>query len=164
MRGRWLLALAATTIVVVGAIVMMSVARSVPGIAERPTVGLDVSNLYPGDVTEVETTRSYGIRTVFVADVPGVGLRAFLARDTHSGCRIRWTGDPDYEPFTNSIRVSFEDPCHGSVYALDGSCVGGPCPRDLDGFVVDVDDHTALVDVGHLVRGARRGTSGPVVD
>jgi len=41
---------------------------------------------------------------------------------THLGCRYAW----------NPTSGHFECPCHGSVYAPDGTVLGGPAPRRLD--------------------------------
>ncbi len=40
----------------------------------------------------------------------------------HLGCQYDW----------NTSSGHFECPCHGSVYALDGTVLGGPAPRRLD--------------------------------
>jgi Rieske Fe-S protein len=161
MRGRLLFALFATTIVVAMGIAAVTIGGSAGSERARSTVvAVDVTSLRPGRVTSIEASLPHhpaSSHTIFVADVPGAGLRAYLARSPHLGCRLRWTGDPAHKSFTNSPNVSFEDPCGGSVFALDGSCVGGPSPRALDGYPVEVVDHTARIDVAHLVRGARRG-------
>ncbi|HUH67010.1 MAG TPA: ubiquinol-cytochrome c reductase iron-sulfur subunit [Syntrophales bacterium] len=41
---------------------------------------------------------------------------------THLGCHFNW----------NPASEHFECPCHGSVYAIDGTVLGGPAPRHLD--------------------------------
>jgi Rieske Fe-S protein len=48
----------------------------------------------------------------------------------------------------------FEDPCGGATFALDGRCVSGPCPRNLDEFPIVEDSGATYVDLTHVVRGA----------
>jgi Rieske Fe-S protein len=67
-----------------------------------------------------------------------------------------WVGNPKYQRFTSSPEVAFEDPCGGSVFALDGSWVGGPAPRALDHYPVRVVGDTAQVRVSQLIMGHTR--------
>jgi hypothetical protein len=53
--------------------------------------------------------------------------------------------------------MEFQDPCGGSVFALDGDCIGGPCPRNLDRCRVNLRDHVAEIDVNELLKGSPRG-------
>jgi Rieske Fe-S protein len=53
--------------------------------------------------------------------------------------------------------IAFQDPCGGSVFAIDGDCIGGPCPRGLDRYPVEVHGDTAEIDVTQLVKGPPRG-------
>jgi glycine/D-amino acid oxidase-like deaminating enzyme/nitrite reductase/ring-hydroxylating ferredoxin subunit len=55
------------------------------------------------------------------------GLHAVSARCTHMGCIVDW----------NEAEASWDCPCHGSRFAVDGSVLQGPAvaplePRDLD--------------------------------
>jgi Rieske Fe-S protein len=88
---------------------------------------------------------------------------AFLGVSTHLGCRLLAPGDPWYgEGFTRtSLRYLFEDPCGGSVYALNGDCTGGPCPRGLDRYGVKNVDGNAEIDLKHLMAGPPRVYMGP---
>jgi Rieske Fe-S protein len=61
--------------------------------------------------------------------------------------------------FSGKDDIAFEDPCGGSTFALDGRCIGGPCPRDLDRYAVKLVDHTATFDLHKLQRGPLRGTA-----
>jgi len=117
---------------------------------------VDVSKLRPAQVDVVDTTlpgESWSTR-IFVTRVPGDGVKAYLAKSTHLGCRLSWTGQPSYGDITVGPRVAFADPCGGSEWSVDGVCLGGPCPRALDRYPVQVVDGTATVDLSHLVRGA----------
>jgi nitrite reductase/ring-hydroxylating ferredoxin subunit len=95
---------------------------------------------------------------VFLARSGAQDVRAYLAKSTHLGCRLLLPSDEDYgEGFTTtSSRFFFEDPCGGSVYSFRGKCTAGPCPRDLDGYTVEVRDDHAEIDLRHLVRGSAR--------
>ncbi|MDP8959400.1 MAG: Rieske 2Fe-2S domain-containing protein, partial [Actinomycetota bacterium] len=50
----------------------------------------------------------------------------------------------------------FECPCHGSKYNLHGEYEAGPAPRNLDRFVVEVDEANHLIiRTGSLVETPR---------
>jgi len=61
---------------------------------------------------------------------------AISSRCMHLGCPVRWT----------SAAQRFICPCHGGVYAFDGSVSGGPPVRPLDHFYTRV--RNGLVEVG----------------
>ena len=44
-----------------------------------------------------------------------------------------------------------------ALLASTGKCTGGPCPRDLDGYAVEVRDDHAEIDLRHLITGPARG-------
>jgi len=71
-------------------------------------------------------------------------LHALWARSTHLGCR------------TVPRAHGFEDPCGGSMFALDGGCVSGPCPRGLDEFMLVERQGVTYADLRQLVRGQPR--------
>ena len=84
------------------------------------------------DVKEIDL---YLVRT-------GDGVHALWARSTHLGCR------------TVPHAGGFEDPCGGAMFTLDGRCVSGPCPRNLDEFPIVEDASSTYVDLTHVERGA----------
>ena len=96
---------------------------------------------------------------VFLARTTHQDVHAYLAKSTHLGCRLLAPDDGHYGVgFTvTSRRFFFEDPCGGSLYSLAGECTGGPCPRNLDGYAVEVRDDHAEIDLRHLIKGSPRG-------
>jgi Rieske Fe-S protein len=48
-------------------------------------------------------------------------LYAVSAACTHKGCTVTW----------NNADRTWDCPCHGSVYAADGSVIHGPARQDL---------------------------------
>ncbi len=74
------------------------------------------------------------------------GLMALWQRCVHLGCRV---------PTCDSSQ-GFECPCHGSKYNYHGEYEDGPAPRNLDRFVVTVNDANELViDTGQVIQTAR---------
>lgn len=57
-------------------------------------------------------------------------VSVFLARSPHMGCLMNW----------NLEMQTFEDPCFGSRFALDGSYESGPAPRSLDELPAEIKD------------------------
>ena len=53
----------------------------------------------------------------------------------------------------------FECPCHASKYNFHGEYEDGPAPRNLDRFVVSVDDAgNLIIDTGQVIETARSAT------
>ena len=65
-----------------------------------------------------------------------------------SGCRVPWCPSSQW----------FECPCHGSKYNRVGEKQGGPAPRGLDRFALEVSGGNIIVDTGLLVTGPPIGT------
>jgi Rieske Fe-S protein len=84
------------------------------------------------------------VRLVVLADRPvfvlrtGTEVRAFSALCTHLKCVVEYAPD----------RKRFECPCHGGVYALDGTNIAGPPPRPLEELEVTISEGSILVGVG----------------
>jgi Rieske Fe-S protein len=108
----------------------------------------------PGNV--VVEGETYAGLDLFVVRT-GRGPRVLWARSPHLGCRVV----PKAE-LEGGLRGSapadaaFGDRCGGSMFALDGQCVAGPCPRGLDGFEVAYREGEVYVDVSRLVHGRPR--------
>jgi cytochrome b6-f complex iron-sulfur subunit len=74
------------------------------------------------------------------------GLMALWQRCVHLGCRV---------PQCDSSQ-GFECPCHSSKYNYHGEYEGGPAPRNLDRFVVEVDDSGQfIIDTGQVIQTSR---------
>lgn len=63
------------------------------------------------------------------------GVMALFQRCVHLGCRVPWC----------ETSQGFECPCHGSKYNRVGEYFAGPAPRNLDRFVVEVNESNELV-------------------
>jgi len=158
VRARVLLVVALSaiifSIVAIGAVAALrdrEASDSRPGV-----VRVDVSDLRRGRVLTIKQFLPRRSTPIFVVHLRGDGIAAYLGRSTHLGCRLEWVGDPHYQRFTNAQDVAFEDPCGGSVFALDGSWVGGPAPRALDRYGVRVVGDTAEIRVNRLIMGQTR--------
>ncbi|MGH9053151.1 MAG: ubiquinol-cytochrome c reductase iron-sulfur subunit [Acidimicrobiia bacterium] len=74
------------------------------------------------------------------------GLTALYQRCVHLGCRVPWCHPSQ----------GFECPCHGSKYNLHGEYEAGPAPRNLDRFLVEVDEGNHLIiDTSQIIQTAR---------
>lgn len=77
------------------------------------------------------------------------GLMALWQRCVHLGCRV---------PQCDSSQ-GFECPCHGSKYNFHGEYEDGPAPRNLDRFVVEVDEAGQfIIDTGQVIQTSRAST------
>ncbi len=63
------------------------------------------------------------------------GMAALYKVCTHLGCLYEWKDQTD----------RFECPCHGSKFRQDGRNILGPATRDLDQFLVSVEDQAGNV-------------------
>jgi len=77
------------------------------------------------------------------------GLVALYQKCPHLGCRV---------PSCNSSQW-FECPCHGSQYNQVGEKKGGPAPRGMDRFAMEVSGGTFIVDTGTVIDGPPIGTN-----
>ena len=62
-------------------------------------------------------------------------VKAFSAVCTHLGCIVEYRNN----------EKRFHCNCHGSVFDLDGKNIGGPAPRPLIPFRVDLQDDNIIV-------------------
>ena len=77
------------------------------------------------------------------------GYVALYQRCVHLGCRVPWCQSSQW----------FECPCHGSKYNRVGEKQGGPAPRGLDRFPLEVSGGNITVDTGIIVVGPPIGTN-----
>lgn len=74
------------------------------------------------------------------------GLMVLWHRCVHLGCRVPYCAESQ----------GFECPCHGSKYNLHGEYEDGPAPRNLDRFIVSIDDNNRLIaDTGQVIETPR---------
>jgi cytochrome b6-f complex iron-sulfur subunit len=76
------------------------------------------------------------------------GYVALYQKCVHLGCRVPWCPSSQW----------FECPCHGSKYNRVGEKQGGPAPRGLDRFALEISGGNIIVDTGLLVTGPPIGT------
>ena len=78
------------------------------------------------------------------------GIVALYQKCPHLGCRVP-------ECVTSQW---FECPCHGSKYNQVGEKRGGPAPRGMDRFAVEIGaDGSLIVDTGTIIQGPPIGTN-----
>ncbi len=81
--------------------------------------------------------------------LPGLeaGLIAIFQKCVHLGCRVPWCQTSQW----------FECPCHGSKYNRVGEKKGGPAPRGLDQFPIEVSGDQVTINTGTVVQGLAIG-------
>jgi cytochrome b6-f complex iron-sulfur subunit len=77
------------------------------------------------------------------------GVMALYQKCPHLGCRV-----PDCK-----TSQWFECPCHGSQFNQAGEKKGGPAPRGMDRFAVEVVGGAIVVNTGLIVPGPAIGTN-----
>jgi len=98
----------------------------------------DLSQLSPGVPQEMTFRRLHADGwkidsekgTAWVVKTADGKVVAFAPACTHLGCAYHW----------DTEKLKFLCPCHGSVFALDGSVLAGPAPRPLDRFETKVEN------------------------
>jgi Rieske Fe-S protein len=81
----------------------------------------------------------------------GSSVLAFSQHSPQQGCSLKLVVDLDFpEPYFREGAV-LADPCHGAMFAVDGTHLGGPSPRDLDQYRVDVSAGRITVDTTSLL-------------
>ena len=100
---------------------------------------------YPGDAV-AKASKAYDGA---VLDGMKEGVVALYQKCVHLGCRV---------PYCKSAQW-FECPCHGSKYNRVGEKKGGPAPRGLDRFGVEVSGGILSVDTSTLIQGPPIGVN-----
>jgi Rieske Fe-S protein len=164
MRVRLVLVLAIVVVLFAAAATFLALWRGGPGGPDRigvlTTTYTDVRVGNAKAIAFDSPDGDHHEERVFLVRSAPATVHAFRGVSTHLGCRLLLPGDAGYgRGFTDvSRRTYFEDPCGGSVYSLDGDCTGGPCPRDLDRYAVEVRDDHVEIDTRDLTRGPARGS------
>lgn len=78
-------------------------------------------------------------------NVAAEGLMALFQRCVHLGCRVPWCAPSQ----------GFECPCHGSKYNVIGEYFGGPAPRNLDRFEVEIRGSNFVIRTGSIIQSPR---------
>lgn len=99
----------------------------VADVASLP-VGQPVDLKVPDALTDAYVRESV-IRHMWVVKQSDAQVAVFSPICPHLGCHYAW----------NPASRHFECPCHGSVYTLDGTVLGGPAPRRLDKLPVRIE-------------------------
>ncbi len=84
----------------------------------RPAQARSASDVAPGEAKEVRT----GLGKVGVFRDDHGALHAVSLRCTHLGCLTKW----------NDAERSWDCPCHGSRFDVDGEVIQGPAVKDLE--------------------------------
>ena len=95
-----------------------------------------VDEFPPGTVHQIKAGRFYIYR------LDDGSFLAIWQRCTHLGCSVPWEEENDI----------FHCPCHGSLFSKEGEVLGGPAPRPLDLFPVEIVDGEVLVDTGNPIQ------------
>jgi len=89
----------------------------------------NVEDFEVGSVTYILSGRFYIVRN------PD-GLLAVWQKCTHLGCAVPWAENED----------QFHCPCHGSLFTPEGVVTGGPAPRPMDIFPIEIRNGEVWVD------------------
>ncbi|MCC6225207.1 MAG: Rieske 2Fe-2S domain-containing protein [Microthrixaceae bacterium] len=84
-----------------------------------------------------------------ILDGMKAGIVALYQKCPHLGCRVPSCATSQW----------FECPCHGSTYNRVGEKKGGPAPRGMDRFAVEVSGDIITVNTGLIVQGPPIGTN-----
>jgi Rieske Fe-S protein len=156
------LAALAVFVAVVVVMAFFAAFRNTGGTTTAPTRWrLDTTGLQEGDYRADRATtdvvlngQEYHVIDLYVVRVHGQ-VHALWSRSTHLGCRTV----PTRDAASVDRATVFEDPCGGSVFGLDGSCLSGPCPRALDEFTVELRNGVAYANLTRVLTGHSRSRS-----
>jgi cytochrome b6-f complex iron-sulfur subunit len=104
------------------------------GFGGRLKAGL-VEEFPPGTVQHVPAGQFY------ISHIESVGLLAIWHRCTHLGCTVPWQQEEN----------QFNCPCHSSFFDPNGEVTGGPAPRPLDLFPLEIQDGEVIVDTSRTI-------------
>jgi cytochrome b6-f complex iron-sulfur subunit len=109
----------------------------------RVTAGAFGSKITAGKIDEFKPGKVSYVRQghFYIARLDDGGVLALWQRCTHLGCTVPWV----------QSEGQFHCPCHGSLYNIKGEVTGGPAPRPLDRFPIEIVDGNLVVDTGHAI-------------
>jgi Rieske Fe-S protein len=79
--------------------------------------------------------RARARETVFLVWDGDKSIRAMSATCTHLGCQVQW----------EAKQKKFRCPCHGGVYAADGTVLEGPPPRPLQTIEARIEPDSSVL-------------------
>ena len=109
--------------------------RVEPGAFGSKVAAGQVNEFQPGTVSHVPRGR------FFISRLEDGGLLALWHRCTHLGCTVPWRQDEG----------QFHCPCHSSLYNTRGEVIGGPAPRPLDLFPIEIVEGQVVVDTSRPI-------------
>ncbi len=77
----------------------------------------------------------------YISRLDDGGMLALWQRCTHLGCTVPWRKD----------EKQFHCPCHSSLFNAKGEVIGGPAPRPLDRFPIEIVDGNVVVDTSQPI-------------
>jgi len=110
--------------------------RAEPGGFGTKIVAGRVDEFKPGTISHVQKGRFY------VSRLEDGSMLALWHRCTHLGCTVPWREDEGI----------FHCPCHSSLFNQVGEVLGGPAPRPLDIFPVEIVDGQVVVDTSKPIQ------------
>ncbi|MGI9602295.1 MAG: ubiquinol-cytochrome c reductase iron-sulfur subunit [Acidimicrobiales bacterium] len=118
--------------------------RNSNGFLYRPEGRMWLTEYPAGAIEKARTTYS-------APELAGMeaGVIALYQKCPHLGCRV-----PECQ-----TSQWFECPCHGSQYNRVGEKRGGPAPRGMDRFAMEVSGGVLTVDTGTVIQGPPIGTN-----
>lgn len=78
---------------------------------------------------------------VYISRLEDGTFLALWQRCTHLGCTVPWRQD----------EKQFHCPCHSSLFNSRGEVIGGPAPRPLDLFPIELVDGNLVVDTSNPI-------------
>lgn len=109
--------------------------RVEPGSFGSKVVAGQVNEFPPGTVSHIPKGR------FFISRLEDGKMLVLWHRCTHLGCTVPWREDEH----------QFHCPCHSSLFNTKGEVIGGPAPRPLDLFPMEVVNGQVVVDTSHPI-------------
>ncbi|MGQ1889173.1 ubiquinol-cytochrome c reductase iron-sulfur subunit [Thermophagus sp. OGC60D27] len=97
-----------------------------------------------GEVSSFDKGKIYpfGTQRLYLHRLPDGGFMALSSRCTHLGCTIGY----------NTLKQSFECPCHASAFSTNGEVLSPPATRPLDFFPIAFQNNRILIDINNPQR------------